>query len=94
MVALSVVGGTKKVKIPLLGEPPRLLVLKSGGEVIAQVTLTNRAWTHMPVGKSQVVQDALRNSVTYRGEGALTVEIESEAGHSITMVAEEIEFLR
>ena len=80
-------------KVPLLGEPPHMVIVKSGGELIGQLTLTNRAWAHLPVGKFHRVEDADRHSVTYKGNGELTVEIESKAGHSIKLVAEEIEFL-
>lgn len=80
--------------VPWLGEPPSQLILKSGGEVIGYLILTNRAGVHMPVGKHQVVTSVDGRSFTYRGDGALTLQIESARGQSIKVVAEEIEFLR
>jgi hypothetical protein len=77
--------------VPLIGNPPRTVIVKSGGEVVAHVALTNRARVSLPTGRFQMLEGV--GSVTYRGDGLLTVEIVSARGHAFKLVAEEIELV-
>jgi hypothetical protein len=81
-----------KDSVPSLGESPRTVVVKSGGEVLARVVLTNHARVSWPTGRFQILQGA--RSVTYQGDGLITLEIESTRGNSFKLVAEEIELLQ
>ncbi|MCX6928669.1 MAG: hypothetical protein NT154_36475 [Verrucomicrobia bacterium] len=90
-VLLMGLSSLAKDLVPLLGDPPRTLVVKSGGEVVAQVALTNRACVHVPTGRFVVVEAT--HSVTYRGQELLTVEIESARGNSFKVVGEEFELV-
>jgi hypothetical protein len=92
-IAVLLMGLSSRAKdpVPLLGDPPRILIVRSGGEVVAHVALTNRASVHVPTGRFKVVEAT--HSVTYRGRELLTVEIESARGNSFKVVAEEFELV-
>jgi len=98
-----------KDPVPVLGNPPRALLVKSGGEVVAQILLTNRASVCLP--PDLVLETVLANrsslplptvgtqvvygaqSMTHPRGGLLTLEIQSARGNSFKVVAEEFVFV-
>ncbi len=98
-----------KDPVPVLGNPPRTLLVKSGGEVVAQIVLTNRASVCLPpdllaeivlANRRSQYLSAGRNQEVLGAQslknprgGLLTLEINSASGNSFKVVAEEFELV-